>query len=64
MKKTASLEEARQDRLQRRLKDLESAIESLELRKDSDAHARSEYYRLRVMWIRQRALLDASTHER
>ncbi len=59
MKDTANLEEARENRLQKRLKDLESAIQSLELRKDTDRHARSEYYRLRVLWIRQRALLDA-----
>ena len=64
MNPTVSLAKARHDRLQRQLKDLESAIQSLELRKDTDEHARSEYYRLRVLWVRQRAVLDASSGER
>ena len=50
--------DARQTRLQRQLMDLESEIQSLKLKKDTDHRARDEYYRLRPVWARKKALLD------
>lgn len=60
MKPTTSIQEARRNKLRRQLTELESAIESLKLKKDTDDQARSEYYRLRVLWVRKKALIDAN----
>lgn len=61
MDTAASTRETRRDRLQRQLAELESTIQTLELRKNTDEHARGEYYRLKVVWARKKALLDACT---
>ena len=58
MKTTAGNEETRRNRLQRELADLDSAIEFLNRRKDSDEDARSEYYRLKLLRVWKKAFFD------
>jgi hypothetical protein len=58
METTDSTRDARRAELQRQLTDLESTIQTLKQKKDTDDEARSEYFRLRGVWARKKALLD------
>lgn len=52
-------QDTRRVQLQRQVEDLESTIQSLKLKKD-DREARNEYFRLKAVWARKKALLDAA----
>lgn len=58
METTDRTRDARRAQLERQLTDLESAIQSLKQKKDTDDEARNEYFRLRGVWARKKALLD------
>ena len=53
-------QDKRRVQLQRQVEDLESAIQSLRLKKD-DREARNEYFRLKGVWARKKALLDSAS---
>jgi len=57
METSDSTKDARRAQLQSQLTDLESTLETLRHRKDTDIEARGEYYRLRAVWARKKALL-------
>ena len=59
MDTSKSSQDARRVELQRQVEDLESAIQTLKLKKD-DREARNEYFRLKGVWARKKALLDAA----
>lgn len=56
METTDPAHETRRARLQRQVEDLESAIQALKLK--TSGEARDEYFRLRGVWARKKALLD------
>ena len=58
METSDSTKDVRRAQLQRQLADLESTLQTLKLRKDTDDEARNEYFRLRGVWARKKALLD------
>ncbi|MDH3714026.1 MAG: hypothetical protein OET44_09300 [Gammaproteobacteria bacterium] len=60
METTDRTTDTRRAQLQRQLMDLETTIQSLKLKKDTDDEARAEYFRLRGVWARKKALLDRS----
>ncbi|MDH3451620.1 MAG: hypothetical protein OEN20_04315 [Gammaproteobacteria bacterium] len=64
METTKHRQDARLAQLQRQVADLESAIQSLKLRKNVDREARDEYFRLRGVWARKKALLDGASRSR
>lgn len=64
MDTTDSTPETRQAQLQRQVEDLESTIESLKARKNTDGEARDEYFRLRAVCARKKALLVRSAGRR